>query len=308
MEYFFNIFTNILLPIFIVILAGAIINTIFKLDINTLSKVQFNLFIPAIIFIKLYESNLEGSVVVSVTLVCLGVIGAMSLISLIIGRLLSFSKSETSAFINSASYYNGGNFSLPLMQLLFDNPLALSIQAIIYFIQTITLFTTGVITASSGKGSIKNAFFYILKMPLIYVMILAFILKGFDIKIYTPIMDSIKIIGNGFSSLAIITLGAQLANINIVSLDYKVVLSTLLRLIMGPVLAFAFVSILKITGITAQVLIIAMSAPTAVNVALTAIELDNEPEMASQSVFLSTLLSSITVTIVIWVVFAIIPA
>ena len=121
-------------------------------------------------------------------------------------------------------------------------------------------------------------------------------------------MDSIKIIGNGFSSLAIITLGAQLANINIVSLDYKVVLSTLLRLIMGPVLAFAFVSILKITGITAQVLIIAMSAPTAVNVALTAIELDNEPEMASQSVFLSTLLSSITVTIVIWVVFAIIPA
>jgi len=44
MDYFFNIFTNILLPIFIVILAGAIINTIFKLDINTLSKVQFGSF------------------------------------------------------------------------------------------------------------------------------------------------------------------------------------------------------------------------------------------------------------------------
>lgn len=308
MDYFLNIFSNILLPIFIVISTGAILNTIFKLDISTLSKVQFNLFIPTIIFIKLYESNLESSVVISVSLVCLGVIGSTAIISYLIARILHFSKSETSAFINTSSYYNGGNFSLPLMQLLFDNPIALSIQAIIYFLQTITLFTTGIITASSGKESLKNALLYIFRMPLIYIMILALILKGFDVGIASPIMASLKIISSGFSSLAIITLGAQLANIDIRVLNYKVILSSFLKLIGGPIIAYIFVSILGITGITAQVLIIAMGAPTAVNVALTAIELDNEPEMASQSVFLSTLLSSITVTMVIWVVFAFIPS
>lgn len=307
MEYFFSIFSNVLLPIFIVIIAGAVLNTLFNLDITTLSKIQFNLLIPAIIFTKLYESNLESAVVLSVTIVSLGVISTTAIISFIIGKILKFDKSEISAFINTSSYYNGGNFSLPLMQMLFNNPLALSIQAIVYFIQTITLFTTGVITASTGKRSFKIALLYIFKMPLIYVMVLAFILKGLEVEVYPPVMNSIRIMGNGFSSIAVITLGAQLTKINIRSTNFRIVLSSFLRLIIGPILGFIFVTVLNITGLTAQVLVIAMGAPTAVNVALTAIELENEPEVASQSVFLSTFLSSITLTIVIWAVFKYIP-
>jgi hypothetical protein len=42
-----------------------------------------------------------------------------------------------------------------------------------------------------------------------------------------------------------------------------------------------------------------MGAPTAVNVALTSMEFDNNPEFASQAVLTSTVFSAVTLTIVI---------
>ena len=73
----------------------------------------------------------------------------------------------------------------------------------------------------------------------------------------------------------------------------------MLRLLIAPSIAFAVVILMGIEGITAQVLVIAMGAPTAVNVALTSMEFDNNPEFASQAVLTSTLLSAVTLTIVI---------
>lgn len=61
-------------------------------------------------------------------------------------------------------------------------------------------------------------------------------------------------------------------------------------------------------GIIASILVIGLGAPTAVNVVLTSIELDNEPEFASQAVFTSTILSMITINLVIMAAFTLIPA
>ena len=56
----------------------------------------------------------------------------------------------------------------------------------------------------------------------------------------------------------------------------------------------------RIDGIMAQVMIISAGLPTAVNTALIAVEFDNKPDFASQTVMISTLLSSVTLTVVIY--------
>jgi predicted permease len=53
---------------------------------------------------------------------------------------------------------------------------------------------------------------------------------------------------------------------------------------------------------TAEIAIISSAAPTAVNSVLLAIQYDSEPDFASQTVFFSTILSSITVSFVIFLV------
>lgn len=307
MEYFFFILTNIMLPIFLVILSGAVVNIILKLDIKTLTKLMFNLLIPVMLFMKIYESDLDASVAFDVIIITSGTMFTIYLISFFLSKIFKFSKSEASVFINSSTYFNSGNFSLPLMQLLFNNPFVISIQAIVLLTSSILFFTTGVITAGAGERGIRKTIQYILKLPLLYVMVFALILKNIDIQIYNPIKDALNLISNGFSTIAIITLGAQLSQIKVNLSNIKIYLSNFIRLLGAPIVAYLLVTLFGVQGLVAQVLIIGSGAPTAINVVLTSIEMDNEPEFASQAVFSSTLLASITMTFVIFMVFKYIP-
>jgi len=307
LDYFFYILNNVMLPIFLLILAGAVLNIVLKFDIKTLSGLLFNLLIPVMLFLKVYDSDLDGSIVLNVVIAVSLTIFIMYIISFLVSKVFRFSKSETSVFINSSTFFNSGNFSLPLMQLLFNNPFVISVQAIIMLVNSILFFTTGVLTAGAGERGIKATLTYIIKMPLMYAIALAFILKNLDIKIYPPIMESLNLIATGYSALAIITLGAQLTQIRVKFLNFKIYLSNFLRLIISPIVAYFLVQLLGITGITAQVIVIAMGAPTAINVVLTSIQMDNEPDFASQAVFSSTLLASITMSLVIFMVFKYMP-
>jgi len=307
LDYFFNILTNVMLPIFLVILAGAVINLVIKMDVKTLSRLLFNLIIPVMLFLKIYESDLDGALLLQVGLITAGSMSILYILSLTIAKVFKFSRSETSVFVNTSTYFNSGNFSLPLMQILFNNPLVISIQAVIMIVQTTLFFTTGVYTAGAGKKGPKEAIKHILKMPLIYVIIVAVVFKRMEIPIFQPVKEALDLIGSGFSSLALLTLGAQLTQIKLSFSNYKIHMTNFIRLLIAPLIAFTLVTIFGIEGLTAQVLIIGMGAPSAVNVVLTAIELDNEPEFASQAVFSSTLLSSISLSLVIFLVFKYIP-
>jgi predicted permease len=101
-------------------------------------------------------------------------------------------------------------------------------------------------------------------------------------------------------SLALVSIGAQIAALKLYSHTGIVLLSSMIRLIVSPVIAFALIYLLHLHGIVAQALWIASAIPTSRNSASLALEYGNEPEFAAQAVLISTLLSSITLTIVIY--------
>jgi hypothetical protein len=78
-----------------------------------------------------------------------------------------------------------------------------------------------------------------------------------------------------------------------------VALSNVLRLCVGPLLAFGTVKLLGIHGVTAEALVLSGAVPTSLSSMILAVEFDNEPEFASQVVFSSTIFSIVTVTLVI---------
>ncbi len=59
MNYFFFILIHNILPVFFVIGLGYTIHKKFQLDIRSLSKVTFYAFVPALIFVKIYETNIH---------------------------------------------------------------------------------------------------------------------------------------------------------------------------------------------------------------------------------------------------------
>lgn len=300
-------FISVILTIFLMIGFGVFIKKVFDIDIKTLSKLQFYLLMPSMLFIKIYESELSGGVIKSIVVFTALVIVLLSMISWAIAKFRGYSQSETSVFINTSTYFNSGNYSLPLMQLLFNNPLAVSIQVIILMINNIMFFTIGVFTTGTGKRGPKRALMYVLRMPLLYIMILAMIMRATGIKIVAPVWDALNILSNSYIGVALLTLGAQLSQTKFKLSNKRLYLSNFIRLVVSPLIGFLLVYLLGIHGMVARVLVIAMGAPTAVNVVISSIELENEPDFAAQAVFTSTLLSLITISIVILAVFKFIP-
>ncbi|MGM0396472.1 MAG: AEC family transporter [Bacillota bacterium] len=307
MDYFFYTFFNIIFPLFITVFAGYVMKSIFPIDLKSLVKIQLYLLIPAILFVKVYESDLNGEIVSSVVLTTAFVMSSIYVISFVIAKLRGYSSDDTSVFINSTTFFNAGNLSLPLMQLLYSNPIAVSIQAIIMIVHNVAFFTIGMFTAGNSSGNAKHALGYVFRMPFIYAMIAGIILKRLDVSIWNPLWQSLNLMTTTYMGIALITLGAQLRETSFSLGNTRLYLSNIIRLLVAPMIGFGVVTLLGIQGITAQVLVIAMAAPTAVNVAIISMELDNSPEFASQAVLTSTVLSSVTLTLTILLVQTVIP-
>ena len=124
--------------------------------------------------------------------------------------------------------------------------------------------------------------------------------QGVDPKGFETILSSMDILGSGLVPLALVTLGAQLANTKFSFKLPRVYISNVMRLIISPIIAFGLTQLMGLHGIVGQVLVICSAAPTAVNSVLIALEYDNEPDYAAQAIFTSTIFSSFTVTLVIY--------
>ena len=301
MTYFLYVLTNVIFPIFFIIGVGFIIQKKFKLNMNTLSKLQFFVFIPALLFVKIVEMTVALSLFWTVLQVLVLTFIAIYIISLFTTKVMKYEKKTSASFINSTILFNSGNFCIPLIELLFKtNPLAHAVQIIILIFQSTMTNTFGVVNANLGNKDLKAAFITILKMPILYTIILAIIFKTGELPVWPPIWDALNMISQGIIPLALITLGAQLSEIKLSFKVPKVYVATIIRLIVSPFIAFIFVKLFGLSGVIAQVIVICYAAPSAVNSLLLAIEYDNDLELPSQTVFLSTLLSAFSVTVVIY--------
>ncbi|MGM0873454.1 MAG: AEC family transporter [Bacillota bacterium] len=301
METLYMIILNVILPVFILIGLGVFLHRKFSFDMNTLSKLNTYLLLPTLSFVNIYETSIRGDTLVQI----IGFLTiqnlALILLCALISKLFKFDRSLSATFKNSVVLNNSGNFGLPVSQLVFQaNPLGASIQVVVTIFQNIITYTYGLMTSVSvntkGLGAVKQ----FLKNPIIYALLLGMIFNALAIKIPFFLWRPIEDISNAFLAIALITLGAQSAFLKITTFSLPLLLSLIGRLMLSPIIAFIIILVLNLEGTTAQALFIASSFPSSRNSALFALEYKNHPEYAAQAVLLSTLFSSITVTLVVY--------
>ncbi|WP_309121960.1 AEC family transporter [Paenibacillus sp.] len=301
MTIFTHILLNNVVPLSIMIGLGVALQRAFKLDIRTLSKLNFYFFSPAMLFTMLYESTFTTDTAFR-TLLFFAVFYAMlmAVVELFI-RLRGLKEGMPSAMRNSVIFYNSANFAIPLNQLVFaSNPFTMSIQLIIMVIQSLLPNTFGIFTINARKMELKQALKVVFTFPAIYVVPVALLMKGFDVPVPSPIYTPLEYIAQAFIATALLTLGAQLGNMKWSLSKFDLVFfSNGLRLLVSPALGFLAVWLLGYEGLLAQALVLSCAVPTSLSSVLLAVEFDNEPDFASQAVFSSTVFSIFTVAVVI---------
>lgn len=312
MSLIFYILSHNILPLFALIGVGILLNKKFHLDINTLTKINFYLFVPAFTFVNLYETKIAIDALKAIVIAVL-ILLINALISFFLAKVRHYDQGMRNAFQNSIMFYNSGNFGVPLITLVFstgmyavggDNPylnIALTTQIMVLVVQNVAVNTLGFYNAASSNIHWKKAVINVLKMPTIYSIALAFILKAVPYDMTQLwIWPALTYAKNGLISIALLTLGVQLSLTKFDFKSKKVYLAVFCRLIIGPAVAFGLVKLFGVEGVMAQALIISSAVPTAVNTALIAVECNNYPDYASQVVLVSTLMCSVTLVAVIY--------
>lgn len=309
MIIFWTILVNNVIPLIIMIALGIVLQRAFSLDIRTLSKLNFYLFSPAIMFQLLYQQPITFELVGVVLLFCFVFLvlqfGAVEAVL----RIRGHKSGMKAAMRNSVLFYNSANYGIPLNNLAFSaNSYTLMVQVLVMMVQALLPNTYGIYTVNAHRSNFKQIFWVIASMPVIYAIPLAFTLRGFEIPLPSYIQTPIDYLASAFIGTALITLGVQLGSMKLSITKGRlldVLLSCLLRLIAGPLLAWLAIQMLQAAGfsidpLVAAALIVSSAVPTSLSSVLLAVEFDNESEFASQTVFISTLLSIFTVTAVIF--------
>lgn len=301
MSYFIHILLNNVVPLSLLIGLGVVLQRAFKLDIKTLSKLNFYLFSPAIMFQMLYSTELSYRVMGQVLLFFAAFFFAMIAIVEIVMRVRRYQGGMRSAMRNSVIFYNSANYAIPLNQLVFvGDPFTLSIQIIIMMMQSLIPNTYGVYSVNAHRQKLAATLKTILTMPVIYVIPIALLMRGFEIPVPQPLWITVDYVAKGFIATALTTLGVQLGSMKWQIRFGDVAISNVLRLLAGPVVGFLIVLAFGIEGDMAKALILSCAVPTSLSSVLLAVEFDNEPEFSSQAVFSSTVFSIFTVTFVIY--------
>lgn len=301
MVEFFTILKDIILPIFIIMAVGYICQKKFNLNIQTLARLNIYFLVPGFIFVRLYETNIQLNIFVKILSFILLYVFILYVIVKLIARLLKLTRGTEAVFSNSVLFFNSGNYGVPVNDLVFkSDPFAASIQVIFLMFQNIFIFTYGIFSLQSVKSGKLQALLSYLRMPVIYALLLGLFLGAFNVTIPGFILVPAHYVADAMIALALFTLGAQVAGIQFTSGLGLVYMSLSLRLLIGPFVALGMIYSFGLSGITAQAILIASSMPTSVNSAVIAEEYGNHPNVAAQIVLFSTLFSSITVTLFIY--------
>lgn len=302
MIYLGIIFLDVIIPILILLVIGAILQRKFAFNLKAFSSLITYCFMPAAVFINIYETKIDYQVLLKIIGYLLAFTFITMIVSSLFSKMLKLDKGEAAILKNSNLLMNAGNYGIPVSQLIFHtNPLGISIQIIVLVFQTLLTYTYGLynlISATKNGLQIIKSF---LQLPIIYAIVVASALNGLQIRLPEFMMIPIERLGDALIASALVLLGAQLVQIQMRTIFNKIIfVSSFGRLIIGPVVTLILIYVMGLDGVVAQSLLIASSFPTSRNSATLALENDVYPNLAAQTVLVTTILSSLTVTIVVY--------
>jgi len=301
---------NVIAPIMLVMSIGYIIGKRFDPDPRSLSVFLIYLFTPALVFKGVYEAEI-GSALFGVGAVALLSALVMAVIGFIVARVLDYSTREESSLILTITLVNAANYGISLNTFAYGD--AGGSIAIFYYVVSATLGNVlGVYFASRGSVSALSAFSNIFKVPILYAAIIGITLNYFQVSLPLILERSIIDIAAPASiPLMLGLLGLQLSRVSFSSNSDEadetlatnlsaIGIATGLKLLVAPFIAIGFAALFGLSGLNFNVAVLESSMPTAVLASALATQFGGDARFVSAVTLVSTLLSIITLSVLIF--------
>jgi predicted permease len=289
---------KVILPVFIVIALGYLLERRLSLDVRSISRVTFYALTPCLVFSSTAMSSISGTDIWKIVSFVLLTTLTMGLFSWAVARVLRFSQAMESAFLLTTLFTNSGNYGLSVNLFAFGQ-VGLERAAIFFTVSALLNHSVGVYLASRGQANSLDALRNVFKVPVVYGVLAGFVVNLAAITVPEPVFKATDLVGRASVPLMLLLVGIQLARISLAGELKLIGLATFVRLVVAPAMALFLAAWLGLTGVTRQACVTEASMPTAVTTTILATEFEAEPQFVAGVVFVSTLVSVITLTLLL---------
>jgi len=137
--------------------------------------------------------------------------------------------------------------------------------------------------------------------PSLIAVIVGFVLFLTSMKLPSVLFRTFDMIGSTVTPLSMMCIGFILSEVDTKDVfnDYKVVLTSIVRLILIPSVLYLALKGLGKDGFLIAIPVLITAMPAAANTAIIAVRYNSDYRLASKSIFISTLMSIVTIPLVI---------
>jgi predicted permease len=290
-----QLFIQNLLPILIVAGVGFSLQKILKINPRPLSQVVFYALTPCLIFTMLVETDIQAADMGRMVLLSILTTFGVGLLAWLFGKGLRLPSTTASALILTVIGMNAGNYGLSLNYFAFGEE-GLAWAGIFFITNSLLINSAGVYVATVGKMKPSKALKGLLKVPAVYMIPLAFIVRALNFELPLAIWRPVELMSSAAIPCMLLILGMQISNSGLPKRFGLLSITAILRLILSPAIAYFLALVLGLTGAAFQAGITEAAVPTAVLTSIIAIEFDADPAYVTSAILVTTLLSPITIT------------
>lgn len=303
-----GIFATAILPVVAVAGVGYALGWGKDVEADALNTVTVYVLAPALVVHSLATSELGGGTILSVV-VAVGLFTAVMIaVAEGIGRATGAREPTLGAFVLVAVFPNTGNYGIPLADFAFGAT-GRSTAVLVTALQGVLLYTVGVYIAARGTGGSPLADMrQVFGVPLVYAVVVALAARWLGVvpPADGTLMRTLELVGNSSIPVMLLILGIQLSNVDRSGRLGTVGLASALRLVVAPLVAIGVVLLVGFGNTTvARVVVLLLGTPTGVTTIILVGAFSSSAEgfapgeLVSATVFLTTVASAATVTVLV---------
>lgn len=298
---------NATLPIFLLIILGKVLKTTKIINdefTKTADRYVFRIALPALLFSDLTENNVGSAFDGKYVLFCFSV--TIFSIAVLWGLTEKFMKNEEQkgAFIQGSYRSSAAILGLAFINNMYDS-VGMAPLMIIGCVPLYNIFAVIILTLKGDNGgkkpNMKETFINVMKNPILLSILIALPFALLNLHFPSFVNKAIGSVANTATPLALISIGASFEGKKALKKMKPALLASFIKLIL---LAGLFLPLAVFFGYRNQelmALLVMLGSPTTVSSYIMAKNTGNDGILTSSIIVLTTLLSSLTLTLWIFV-------
>ena len=292
MELYLKLF-EVIFPVFFIVAIGYFIGKRHaNLDTSFITNYAANFGTPALVIFALTSTGITFSVFAEYFIYSLIMLSSFGIIGLI---FLILMKKDYIRELPPFILPNTGNMGIPICLFAYGQ-LGMGVAAAISSLVVTLHFTLNIFLAKK-----KFDFNVISKSPAFYAILITVFILYFQIETPTFVINTVMLLAYTMIVLILMSLGIGLTQMKVFSFRSSIITS-IGRVIVGPIIGFIIIKIFNLSGFAAGVLLIQSSMPSAILCYLVASMYSPKKivDNISSMIVVSTLMSLVTVPITVF--------